>query len=179
MAEVKRTSDGTRKVSILAKGLGGEQAKVGWFKSAYYLDGTPVAYIAMIMELGYRAKNIPPRSFMRTTIMAQRRKWAQMISHGAQGILAGTILPSTAMELLASTAAGDMRKKITQIWTPALKPGTIKNRIRRMASYANLKTRKGKAAHVNRKYQGAPKSLTKPLVDTGFMLDTLNYTLEK
>lgn len=34
------------------KGMDGVQAKAGWFESSVYEDGTPVAYIAAIQEMG-------------------------------------------------------------------------------------------------------------------------------
>lgn len=180
MAEIKRQpGPGSKQLDVLVRGLGKTEARVGWFETAKYEDGTPVALAAIVNEFGSPQNAIPPRSFFRTTIMDQGKNWSKIVAAGAKASLQGGVNVGDVIEMLAARAAGDVRKKITKIWTPALKPETIKNRIRRTAGYQNLKTRKGRAAYANRKLEKAPKSLTKPLVDTGFLLDSLTYDVSK
>jgi len=103
---------------------------------------------------------IPPRSFMRTTITEKKGDWAKLSKSGAKAVLNGKATPRQVMEGLGIAASGDIRKKITEINSPALASGTIANKKRKLA--------KGKKV-------GA---LTKPLVETSLMLSSLTSTVE-
>lgn len=138
----------------------GLKAKVGFFESAKYEDGTPVAYIAAIQELGSPANNIPSRSFMRTTCIRETRAWANLVGVGAKSVLNNGTSPAAVMELLALRAAGDMQKTISQLWEPPLKEATVKARARRYKS------------------RTITASLRKPLEDTGYMRDSLTGVVE-
>ncbi len=162
MAKVKRTSGpgGARLYNAL-KQIDSKVAKVGWFESSKYENGTPVAYIATIHEYGVPEKNIPMRPTMRPTMQAQRAQWASLAQAGFTGVFRGTETASTAMEKIGAKAAGDIRKAISQLHTPPLKVKTVKARLRG-------------------KKQGRVVSLTiaKPLVDSGMLLNTLTHTVE-
>tara|TARA_R110000851_G_C13077978_1_gene565526 strand:+ start:746 stop:1234 length:489 start_codon:yes stop_codon:yes gene_type:complete len=132
-----------------------QSSKVGWFESAKYPDGTPVAYVAAIQELGSTKNNIPPRSFMRTTISSKSGDWKKLAESGARAVLAGNASPADVIMGLGLAAEGDIRKTIAEMSAPALKESTIKNRLRKMA---------------NGKKVG---NLNKPLVETGLMIATL------
>lgn len=135
--------------------------KVGWFQTAHYPDGTPVAYVAAIQEFGVPEKNIPPRLGMRATADEKRAKWAGVAEQGAKQILAGNQTPWEAMERLGLVAAGDIRKHITEVTTPPLKVATVK-------------------ARLAGKKQGRVVSITiaKPLVDTGELLGSVTNVVE-
>ncbi|MDL2105264.1 hypothetical protein QQJ69_19235, partial [Proteus mirabilis] len=47
--------------------LARKRLSVGFFEHSKYPDGTPIAYVASIQELGYPAGGIPPRPFLRPT----------------------------------------------------------------------------------------------------------------
>jgi hypothetical protein len=103
---------------------------------------------------------IPPRSFMRTTIAEKENEWAKLARSGAKAMVAGNASLKMVMEGLGLAASGDIKKKISEINSPALKAGTIENRKRKLA--------KGKKV-------GA---LTKPLVETSLMISSLTSTVE-
>ena len=132
-----------------------KEARVGFFKSSVYEDGTPVAYVAAIQEFGNPAGGIPSRSFIRTTIAEQEGPWRDLMKNGCKAIVNGKATVDQVMEGMGLQAEGDMKAKISQISQPPLKAGTIKNRLKR-----------------GNKSQ-------KPLVDTGYMLATLTHTVEK
>lgn len=152
------------------KALGGLSAKIGWFKSAKYEDGTPVAEVAAVQEYGVPSKNIPSRSFMRRTLTENKNNYRSLVQSVAKSILNGKTTPQSGLELIASKVAGDMRKTISQIQEPPLKFDTIKARLDRR----KLKLSKNKKAR--KKTIG---SLTKPLIDTGLMYGTLTYHVDK
>jgi hypothetical protein len=155
------SSDAKHQLEIALKGLEGKVGKVGWLDgSSYYDPQISVAKVAEIQEFGYAPKKIPSRSFFRTTITEKRASWIALAKKGARSILKGKSSLAHVMEALGQVAAGDVRKKIASIWHPSLKEATI---------LARLHRKRRKTVTVN---------LTKPLVDTGFMLNTLTNSVE-
>jgi len=163
MAKFERQKQDVGVKDILNKvvELSGIETNVGWFEGAKYEDGTPVAYIASIHEFGYPEGNIPPRSFMRTTIEEKKDEWDKIAKSGARAVLKGKRTALQVMEGIGLAASGDIRKKITEITSPELKETTIQAKRRKLA--------KGKTVG----------SLTKPLIETSLMLSSLTSTTEK
>lgn len=135
---------------------------VGWFPSARYEktkenpQGLPVATVAAINEHGSHA-----RPFFRPTVSEKQSEWKALSESGAKAILSGNADSETVLEGLLVKAEGDVRKKITEIDSPPLAPATIAARLRKRAD--------GKTVG----------NLTKPLVDTRYMLNTLTHALDK
>jgi hypothetical protein len=131
-------------------------AKVGWFPSAKYPDGTPVAQVAAWNEFGVHA-----RPFMRPTIAAKQTEWKVQLKRELKRVTNGKQSVADAMESVASTADGAFRKAISEVTAPPLSLATIR---------ARAKSRGKKSiAGVS----------TKPLVDTRLMINTLTHTVEE
>lgn len=161
MARVVRTQGpGAERLKVALEGLEDKQGKVGWFETAKYPDGTPVAYVAAIQEFGYPRGNIPSRPFMRPTIDRERDNWRVLAESGARAIIAGNQTSQGVLEAIGLKAAGDIAKTISQVHAPPLLAATVKARMRRRA---------------DKKTVG---NLTKPLVDTGLMISTITSTVE-
>lgn len=157
------------------KGLDGVDAKVGWFESSKYEDGTPVAGVAYVQEFGSAKRSIPPRPFFRTTATEKRGDWAKTAEAVSRAVIQGKIAPDSVSEALALAAEGHVRSTITKITEPALSPITIElRRIRRAGGTVTGKT-VGEAAKASKSafFESAGGSEAKPLVDTGYMLATL------
>lgn len=162
MAKVRRevnkaAAQGLRAVTEMDRVVG----KVGWFESAHYPDGTPVAYVAAIQEFGVPEKNIPPRLGGRAIAEEKKPEWAKTSQVTAKAVLANKLTPKGAMEVIGLKAAGDWRKHISQVTTPPLKVNTVK-------------------ARLAGKKQGRVVSITiaKPLVRSGELLDGLTNVVE-
>lgn len=147
LAQLKATYD------ELAK----KQLKVGFFEHSKYPDGTPIAYIAAIQELGYPEGGIPPRSFFRPTMRDKKAEYSQLIFRVAKAAAKGNITVTEGLTQVGAKAAGDVKLAIKTVTTPALDDSTVKARARRHS--------KGKATN-------------KPLVDTGQMLNAVNFVVE-
>lgn len=165
---VRRSGPGIASLTVALRELHGLEAKVGWFESARYKDGTPVAYVAAIHEFGavtrlakaaeaYQAGGqgakpvvIPPRPFMRPTVAAKSQAWIDLLGQGAKASLTGGPRPRDVLEMVALRAAGDIAKTIRSIQTPPLSPLTV-----------------------------ARKGHRKPLVDTGQMIQSLTGAVTK
>lgn len=139
------------------KSLDGAQSKVGWFPSAVYEGGQPVAGVAHVQEFGSPKKNIPPRLGLRATAAEKRQEWAKTAETVSRAAAQGKIAPGQVMEAVAMAAEGAVRQTITKVNAPPLAQSTVAARRRRLAN--------GGA--------GAKASIAKPLVDTGILLNTL------
>jgi hypothetical protein len=157
---VRQVTDTGKRLEIALKNLEGKVAKVGWFEKSKYETGVSVAYVATIQEYGYPAKNIPPRPFMRPTIVKNENQWKKIAESGAKAVLNGNQTVANIMEAIGLKAAGDIRKTISLVWQPPLSPKTIQARLRKRADNKTV------------------GNLTKPLIDTGIMLGTLTNTVE-
>lgn len=156
----RKPGPGEKILQEALQSLAGKVGKVGWFETDKYPNGVPVAYVAAIHEFGVPSKNIPSRSFMRTTCAEKKTEWKAITTHEAKRILKGETTIADTMELIGLKAAGDIRKKISSITTPPLKNATIAARKSKMS---------------NKKTQGL---LTKPLIDTGRLMSTCTNIVE-
>jgi len=153
VATVKREKN--QNIASIMAGLDTDKkAKVG-IMGGTYGDGTPVAYVAAIQEFGSPKNNIPPRSFMRSTISEQHKKWIKTFGKAMERMSA-----EQALELVGAQAAGDVQEMITSIQTPPLSPTTIHARQRKMAD--------GKTVG----------NLTKPLVETALLLASIKSVVQ-
>lgn len=137
--------------------LGKKQLKVGFFEHSKYPDGTPIAYVAAIQELGYPAGGIPPRPFLRPTMSDKKTEYGQLIFRVAKAAASGNITINDGLTQVGAKAASDVKLAIKAVTTPVLDDATVKARARRHS--------KG-------------KSTNKPLVDTGQMLQAVNFAVE-
>lgn len=162
------------KIDVLRQaiaGLDGVQGRVGWFPSAVYEGGQPVAGVAHVQEFGSPARGIPPRLGMRSTAREKQEQWKHTVEGVSRAVAQGKIEPGRVMEALTLAAEGHMRETISKVTSPPLKPATVAARMRRLAD---------KGASVTGKPGGAGiAGITKPLVDTGILLNTLTSEVDK
>lgn len=146
---VKRVGPGTEKLAATLDGLDGLEGKVGWFETAHYPGGTPVAYVATIHEFGAPSAGIPARPFMRPAVEQHGQEWVDLLGQGAARAVEGGVSPRDVLELVTLRAAGDVAKAIQAVTAPPLKPLTI-----------------------------ARKGSSKPLIDTGQMIQSVTGKVE-
>lgn len=152
MAVVRRKPGGggqtLQRLKVALRELDGVTGKTGWFESAKYPDGTPVAYVAAIQELGAVLRPaddghvsaadwtgdgpaggfIPPRPFMRPAVAKHGQEWMDQLAKGAAAVLKGQYTALEVMEAVAMRAAGDIGKEIQAVTTPPLAASTIANK---------------------------------------------------
>lgn len=156
---VTRTGSGMWHFATQSKKLEKMVLAVGWFASARYDKGTPVAGIAAVHEYGSTKRNIPPRPFIRPAMQKYGGQWRDDLKAGARGILAGTETPESVMEKMGLQVSAQIKEKILTINSPSLQPATIAARRRKLAD------------------KSTTGSLDKPLIDTGLMVITLTYAV--
>ena len=147
---VRREGPGTAKVLAALEGLDGLEGKVGWFESAHYPGGTPVAYVATIHEFG--TGRIPARPFMRPAVADHGGEWLEIIGQGVKASMMGGPSPAEVLELVMLQAAGNVAEKIQSL--PPLDP---------------------KASAVTIKRKGHSKAL----IDTGQMFQSVTGKVER
>lgn len=73
---------------------------------------------------------IPPRPFMRPTVVRDKQDWINLLQGGAKAVLKGTQSATNVMQAVGAAAAGGIAKSIQQVFSPPLKPSTIAARRR-------------------------------------------------
>jgi hypothetical protein len=121
---------------------------VGFPASAKELDGTSTAFIAAVHEFG--SEHVPERSFMRTSLEANRNKRKALNEQNLKKVLNGGITIDAALGQLGLMASSDIKEQIKNGSFAPLKEATIKR-----------------------------KGSSKPLIDTGQMRQSVTYELEK
>ena len=185
MARVVRKNKGVM-VELMKriKELDASKLQVGVFESAKYEDGTPVAGVAAVQELGSPKMGIPPRPFFRTTAEEKKGEWAELFERAARAIIDGTVTPDDALDSIGLQVAGQVRTTIGNIYEPALSPVTLHLRKLKqqggedfevtgaMVNSAKQKAAKGEALDIS----GVS---TKPLVEDGTMKESITHRVEK
>jgi len=155
-------------------------AKVGFFPSAQYPDGTPMAYVAAINEHGVPERSLPARPFFRPTMDARRTAWKDQMGRGMASAMSGKRSVRDVLEMISAGAAGDVRATIASIQTPALSPITILARKYRQAGGKVTGKTIGRFAAQLKENPDMDLSgvSTKPLNDTGAMMAHLTNMVE-
>ena len=145
--------------------------QAGWFENSKYSNGAPIGGIAAVQNYGAVINQsrgdsswtivIPPTHFWEAAKEENKVKWRQKFKEAWQSVFLGNISPDKAMEQIGAMIEGDIAKAISAVDQPPLKESTIKKRKSRMA---DKKTTGG---------------LTKRLVDTGQMLDSVSHKVTK
>lgn len=162
------------------KALDSKVVKVGWFESAQYENGTPVAYVASLAELGHGAT--PPRSFMRTTALAKVSDWFDIAARGANAVLEGNETVDDVLGALGVKIQEDIKDTIANLYSPPLSKVTL------MARKYREEGRKVAGKQIGRfvrkvkenDYKDSDLSTnTKPLIETKTMIRTLTNVVEE
>lgn len=102
--------------------IGPDLVKVGLPKGSNdYPDGTSVIMVGAVHEFGSPSRNIPQRSFLRSTVETGRRKYKGLFRKLAKKIVDGKITKTQALGLIGLQVQTDVRQKITDIKSPELK----------------------------------------------------------
>ena len=150
MVAVRASYVGSSILATAIRDIQSKKLRVGWFETARYQDGTPVAYVAAIQEFGHGA--IPPRPFMRPTIEAQRQAWRETLRKGAKQVLSERLTFEQMLTAFGMAAAGQVAESIKAVTAPPLSPRTL------AARQAKKKT---------------PGVSAKPLIDTSLMFQSV------
>lgn len=161
MGKVTRKGPGTDSLRMTVEGFGNLRLRVGFFETAKYEDGTPVAYVAAIHEFGAPGQGIPARPFMRPTAVAEKANWDRGFASGARAVAQGRLTPQQVLGAVGANAAGSISEAIARVQTPPLKEATIRDKQRQYAT------------------KGGQGKLSKPLVRTGQLIASPTYEVDE
>lgn len=137
-------------LSDIKKQLKNAAIKVGVPKStgsAIHEDSSiTIAGLAMVHEFGSPARNIPERSFIRSTVQAKRNIIKKLFIQQGKKIMDGQVSTKDGLSIVGEFMQGEIKKTIVALKTPPNKPSTIKK-----------------------------KGSSNPLVDTGQLLQSIKY----
>lgn len=174
-----------KELTQIIAGLGDRKLQVGWFESARYDEGTPVAGVAAIQEFGSASGGIPPRPFLRPTVAENSYDWIKILETGLKRVLVGKADTTKLLNILGLRASGQVRKTISQLTDPPLSPITLALRKQKLAGAKIGGALVGATAAAIAEGKTGPGELgdssgvnTKPLVFDGVMLNTLTYTVD-
>ena len=153
--KITQDNSGSEALEKLADQIKKSKLEVGFFESATYPDGTPVAYVAAIQEFGYPAGNIPSRPFFRNAI-AQNDGWKPLATKAMSAVVEGRMELNQALNQMGLKMAADVKDSITDGSYEALKQSTLDARQSR------------------KRTQGVA---SKPLIDTGQMMRSVTYAV--
>lgn len=131
--------------------------EVGFFDTAVYPSGLPVAYVASVHEFGWGP--IPARPFMRPAMSSNRDTWTRNFLSGFKAVVNGNVSTKQVMEQMGMKISGQIKESIQSVTSPPLQDSTIEARLSRLANGG----------------KGAQGTISKPLVATGLMLNSVDY----
>lgn len=101
---------------------GSDSVVVGLPKgSNEYPDGTSVIMVGAVHEFGSPARNVPQRSFLRSTVKEKRRSYKDMFTKLAKKIVDGKMNLKQALGIVGLQVESDVKAKITDVDSPELK----------------------------------------------------------
>ena len=120
---IRSPKQAERKLDKIADRLNGEDTvKVGLPKdSNAYPDGTSVIMVAAVHEFGSQKINVPQRSFLRSTVQSNKRRYTRIMIKLGASVLSGKTTPSQALEKLGLFVQTDVQSTIRKGVAPALK----------------------------------------------------------
>lgn len=158
----------------------GASVKVGFLTGATYPNGTPVAMVAAIQNFGAPRAKIPPRPFFSNMVRDKQAEWPSAIA----GLLtANDFDAAAALEQTGQAIAGQLRQSIVDTNEPPLSPVTLRLREMKRANPDLVVTGKtvgdAKRSLVSNPKINLSETGRKPLVDTGFMLNSVDYVVTR
>jgi len=149
--------------------------RVGFLEKATYPDGKPVAMIAAIQEYGAPRAGIPPRPFFRTMIAQKSGEWPKAI---ADLLEANDYDIEKVLQIAGAAIAGQLRQSIIDTNEPPLSQVTLM--IRKMKSEGAVITKASLAIARARLASGESVGgvPTKPLVETGHLLNSVDFEVK-
>lgn len=149
--------------------------RIGFFEhSTYPGTGTPVAMVAAIQNYGAPGAGIPPRPFFSNMVRDKSPNWGKLMSN----IVVNTGYDSEkTLNVMGDAISGQLRDSIQETDSPALSPVTVMLRNMRSQNQGLVVGKRTVAEAAARVAAGDSTggASTKPLIDTGLMMDSVGF----
>jgi hypothetical protein len=161
-------------LDIQRKTLSAKQVSIGFLEGAKYPDGTSVAMVAAIQEFGAPRAGIPPRPYFRGMIKAHKAEWGPELS---AALRTNGYDAAKALATMGLIIQGELKESIVELFDPPLSPVTVMLRKMKADNPDLVITGKTVGEAARRVAEGKSSSgvSTKPLIDTGTMLQSIDY----
>jgi hypothetical protein len=144
---------------------------VGWFEGDKYSNDLKVGDVAKWQEygvIGEKGRRIPPRPFVRPAMAENSNKWRKSILKNIKNEMSKKHVEflNNIFKELGKEVKEDIQKSIQEVYEPPLAKSTVQNRMRKrgVKDFSILENM---------------EELTKPLIDTGRMLNSCKYNVKK
>lgn len=166
------------KLKDIAKKLGESgTVRVGFLENATYPDGTSVAMVAAIQNFGAPGAGVPARPFFTGMVEREGPTWGDKV---AKVVVATGYDTARTLGLMGREIADELQDSIRETQEPPLSPVTIMLRSMRREN-PDLKvtgaTVGEAAARVAAGESPLSDTSTKPLIDTGDLLNAVDYEI--
>lgn len=150
---------------------------VGFLEGATEPDGTSIPMIAAIQEFGAPKANIPPRPFFRTMVAAKSPEWPKAV---ADLLKANNYDAVKTLGQTGEGIKGQLQESIIDTMEPALSPVTVMLRGMRSNDQSLVVNRTVVEEARARVKAGLTNygASTKPLIDSGNLLNAVDYTVK-
>lgn len=148
--------------------------RVGFLEGATYPDGTSVAAVAAIQEFGAPGKSIPPRPYFRKLVAEKADSWGDAT---ANLLKKNDFDARHTLALVGEGIQGQLVQSIADLNSPPLSPVTLM--LRKMRSdNPDLEVTGATVGEAAQRVKAGKSSAgvsTKPLVDSGHLLNSTGY----
>lgn len=150
---------------------------VGFLEGATEPDGTSIPMIAAIQEFGAPKANIPPRPFFRNMISAKSGEWPSAV---ADLLKANDFDAVKTLGQAGAGIKGQLQESIINTYAPALSPVTVMLRGMKSNDQSLVVTGKTVGEAAERVAAGKTNygASTKPLIDSGNLLNAVDFTVK-
>lgn len=97
--------------------------RVGFLEGARYPNGTPVAWVAFLLDHGTR--RMPPRPFFRNMVAHKWRTWAPVLKAALKGHNNDIV---AALSVTGEVMVGQLKQSINETNSPPLAKSTVKRK---------------------------------------------------
>jgi hypothetical protein len=168
------------RLKTMAAKLGGRrELHVGFLAGGQEADGTSLPMVAFIQEYGAPRAGIPPRPYFRRMIAKHKAEWPAQV---AKLVKARDYDAAAALEGMGEVISEELRASIAALVSPPLSTTTLMIRkmlkndptLRFRMSYKTVIEARARVA-AGKSYAGVS---TKPLIDSGLMLNGVGHEVE-
>jgi len=163
----------------IPKQFEGKYAKVGWFPSAVYEDGTPVAYVAAIQEMGAPGVKIPPRPFLKPSLEQNKEEIAEALKDGVDAVARGVISADQVLDVVGDNLAKGVGEYIQTASYQPLSAVTVMLRKWRREGQTITGATVGRAAAAVAAGESIAGVNADPLQDTGLLVNSISHEVGK
>jgi hypothetical protein len=167
--------------AIAAKASKAKMVSVGFLENSTYPNGVSTPMIAAIQEFGAPKVGIPPRPFFRNMIAAKKDEWPKTVG---DLLIENDYDAARTLAQAGEGIKGELQASIEEFSGVPLSPVTVM--LRGMKSQAKYRDFFGVApwellAEARERVETGKTNYgasTKPLVDTGHLLNSVDYEVE-